>query len=82
MRGMHGAAKPHLLVRQIQPFHLHVRRFASHCGMVRLSRTVHGAANDLRPSPKGLALGQAPKALVLRGKAAQQLHVSLRDTWS
>jgi hypothetical protein len=22
---------PHLLVRQIQPFHLHVRRFAPHC---------------------------------------------------
>jgi hypothetical protein len=27
----HGAVKPHLLIRQIQPFHLHVRRFAPHC---------------------------------------------------
>jgi hypothetical protein len=31
---------------------------------------VHGAANDLRPSPKGLALGQAPKALVKAGAAS------------
>jgi hypothetical protein len=32
---VHGAAKPHLLVRQIQPFHLHVRRFAPHCAVRR-----------------------------------------------
>jgi hypothetical protein len=32
---LHGAAKPHLLVRQIQPFHLHVRREAPHCALVQ-----------------------------------------------